>query len=142
MFSLLFEALLVYNFFFLFLFLQYVIHISKTSYDLFFTKFSFSTVIYLKLMFNLNDKITKLALFVIFFRYMDRYRDPKQIAKEYLLKKLKNSHPFKDPKPSLKYPNAVPVYHDLNERLHGGIPSWLKREKIKERLGHGRINDY
>ncbi|XP_046676936.1 39S ribosomal protein L38, mitochondrial-like [Homalodisca vitripennis] len=74
--------------------------------------------------------------------YMDRYRDAKQIAKEYLLKKLKNSHPFKDPKPSLKYPNAVPVYHDLNERLHGGIPSWLKREKIKERLGHGRINDY
>uniref|UniRef100_A0A1B6LT33 Large ribosomal subunit protein mL38 n=1 Tax=Graphocephala atropunctata TaxID=36148 RepID=A0A1B6LT33_9HEMI len=74
--------------------------------------------------------------------YMDRYRDPKQIAKEYLLKKLKNRHPFEDPKAPLKYPNAVPVHHDLDEKLYGKIPSWLRREKLKERLGHGRINDY
>ncbi|CAK9802431.1 39S ribosomal protein L38, mitochondrial [Anthophora plagiata] len=65
--------------------------------------------------------------------YLDRYRDPKEIMKEYLLKKLRNVHPFKKPKPPLKYPNAS----SLDNRL----PSWLKTEMVKERLGFGRIND-
>lgn len=73
---------------------------------------------------------------------MDRYRDPKQIAKEYLLKKLKKRHPFEKPKAPLRFPNAIPIKHDLDEKLHGRIPSWLKREKLKERLGYGRVNDY
>ncbi|XP_054275521.1 39S ribosomal protein L38, mitochondrial [Macrosteles quadrilineatus] len=74
--------------------------------------------------------------------YMDRYRDPKQIAKEFLMRKLEKRNPFERPKPPLKYPNAVRVYHDLNERIYGKIPSWLKREKLKSRLGFGRINEY
>lgn len=73
---------------------------------------------------------------------MDRYRDEKQIAKEYLLKKLKKRHPFEKPPPSFKYPNIFRVEHDLDEKRFGRIPSWLKREKLKERLGYGRINDY
>lgn len=67
--------------------------------------------------------------------YMDRYRDPKQIAKEFLLRKLKKEHPFKFPDPPLKYPNA----HRFDERYK---PSWLKTEIRKERLGWGRIKEY
>ncbi|GJQ84260.1 putative DNA helicase [Trypoxylus dichotomus] len=58
--------------------------------------------------------------------YMDKYRDPKQINKEYLVKKLKIVHPFKAPPPPLKYPNA----HYIN----GYVPSWLKLEIKKERM--------
>lgn len=65
--------------------------------------------------------------------YMDKYRDPKQINKEFLLKKLKNVHPFKAPPPPLKYPNA----HYIN----GYVPSWLKLEIRKERMKWGRINE-
>ncbi|KAI4498028.1 hypothetical protein M0802_006852 [Mischocyttarus mexicanus] len=65
--------------------------------------------------------------------YLDRYRDQKEINKEFLLKKLKNVHPFRKPEPPLKYPNAHP--------LHKSIPSWLKVEMKKERLGYGRINN-
>ncbi|KAI4471810.1 phosphatidylethanolamine-binding protein [Holotrichia oblita] len=65
--------------------------------------------------------------------YMDKYRDPKQINKEFLVKKLKNVHPFKAPPPPLKYPNA----HYIN----GYVPSWLKLEIKKERLKWGRINE-
>ncbi|XP_012266236.2 39S ribosomal protein L38, mitochondrial [Athalia rosae] len=65
--------------------------------------------------------------------YMDKYRDPKQINKEYFLKKLKTVHPFKTPEPSLRFPNAQ--YIDQN------VPSWLKTEIIKNRLKWGRINE-
>lgn len=65
---------------------------------------------------------------------MDRYRDPKQIAKEYLLKKLSKSHPFKYPPPPLKYPAAQP--------LPSNVPSWLRNEMRKERTGWGRAKDY
>ncbi|XP_020297056.1 39S ribosomal protein L38, mitochondrial isoform X1 [Pseudomyrmex gracilis] len=68
-----------------------------------------------------------------FNKYLDRYRDPKQINKEFLLKKLKKTHPFNGPEPSLKYPMA--------HRLPWDMPSWLKFETIKERLRYGRIND-
>ncbi|CAH1962087.1 unnamed protein product [Acanthoscelides obtectus] len=65
--------------------------------------------------------------------YMDKYRDPKQINKEFLMRKMKHVHPFKEPPPPLPYPNAQ--YFD------GYIPSWLKLEKRKSRLRWGRIND-
>jgi large subunit ribosomal protein L38 len=65
--------------------------------------------------------------------YMDKYRDPKQINKEFLMRKLKNVHPFKAPAPPLPFPNAV--------RFEGYVPSWLILEKRKSRLRWGRIND-
>ncbi|CAH0406959.1 unnamed protein product [Chilo suppressalis] len=65
--------------------------------------------------------------------YMDKYRDPKQINKEYLIRKLKNEDPFKKPAPPLKFPNA--------HAFPKGMPSWLKLHERKIRLGWGRVND-
>ena len=65
---------------------------------------------------------------------MDKYRDPKQINKEYLLKKLKKVHPFKTPDPPPMFPNAIPICNKT-------VPSWLRVEMKKERLGWGRINE-
>uniref|UniRef100_A0A336MQ47 Large ribosomal subunit protein mL38 n=1 Tax=Culicoides sonorensis TaxID=179676 RepID=A0A336MQ47_CULSO len=64
--------------------------------------------------------------------YMDRYRDPKQVNKEYLQRKLADVHPFKDPKPPLKFPNAHPIR---------GVPSWLRVEIEKRRLNKGKIRE-
>lgn len=69
------------------------------------------------------------------FSYMDRYRDPKQVAKELLLKKLKTHHPFKRPDPPLKYPAA-----HIEIEYPGYLPSWKEVEIKKERLGWGIIN--
>ncbi|CAH2242202.1 jg14997 [Pararge aegeria aegeria] len=65
--------------------------------------------------------------------YMDKYRDPKQINKEYLLRKLKNEDPFKTPPPPLKFPNA--------QYLPRNMPSWLKLHEKKIRNHWGRVND-
>lgn len=65
--------------------------------------------------------------------YMDKYRDPKQINKEFLMRKLEHVHPFKPPPKPFPYPNAV--------FFEGYVPSWLKVEKTKSRLRWGRIND-
>lgn len=65
--------------------------------------------------------------------YMDKYRDPKQINKEYLLRKLKNEDPFKTPPPPFKFPNA--------QYLPTNMPSWLKLHEKKIRLRWGRVND-
>nr|XP_026484649.1 39S ribosomal protein L38, mitochondrial [Vanessa tameamea]XP_026484658.1 39S ribosomal protein L38, mitochondrial [Vanessa tameamea] len=65
--------------------------------------------------------------------YMDKYRDPKQINKEYLLRKLKTEDPFKAPAPPLRFPNAHPLPRNM--------PSWLKVHEKKIRLGWGRVND-
>lgn len=65
--------------------------------------------------------------------YLDKYRDPKEITKEFLLRKLKKTHPFKGPEPKQLFPLAYPTPHDM--------PSWLKFEIIKKRLGYGRVND-
>ncbi|XP_060520257.1 large ribosomal subunit protein mL38 [Cylas formicarius] len=65
--------------------------------------------------------------------YMDKYRDPKQINKEFLVRKLEKVHPFKKTPPPLPYPNA--------QYFEGYIPSWLKLEIKKSRLKWGRIND-
>jgi large subunit ribosomal protein L38 len=64
--------------------------------------------------------------------YMDKYRDPKQVHKEYLEKKLAKTHPFDGPGKPLRFPNAHPIK---------GVPSWLKTEIKKDRLRWGRIND-
>lgn len=66
--------------------------------------------------------------------YMDKYRDPQQVTKEYLMKKLKKVHPFKKPDPPPMFPNAFRIE---NRR----VPSWLRVEMKKDRLGWGRIND-
>lgn len=65
--------------------------------------------------------------------YMDRYKDPRDVMKQFLLRKLRTVHPFVKPKPPLKYPNACPI--------DGTLASWLKLEIQKERLGWGRVND-
>ncbi|KYN39760.1 39S ribosomal protein L38, mitochondrial [Trachymyrmex septentrionalis] len=65
--------------------------------------------------------------------YLDKYRDPKQIKKEFLLRKLKKVHPFDGPEP----PRRFPLVHSDGKY----IPSWLKFEIIKKRLGYGHIND-
>lgn len=71
-----------------------------------------------------------------FRRYLDRYRDPKDISKQVLLKKLKNHHPFIAPEPPLKFPHAHSL-HDCKDK-----PTWLQTEIKKERLGYGRyVND-
>lgn len=65
--------------------------------------------------------------------YLDKYRDQKEIAKEFVDRKLAKTHPFNGPKPKLRWPNA----HSMK-----GEPSWLKFAKVKSRLGMGRIQDY
>ncbi|XP_043287025.1 39S ribosomal protein L38, mitochondrial isoform X2 [Venturia canescens] len=65
--------------------------------------------------------------------YLDKYRDPKEINKEFLLKKMKKIHPFRAPIAPLRFPNAVAHPKDM--------PSWLSLETKKERLGWGRINE-
>jgi len=65
--------------------------------------------------------------------YLDKYRDPKQIRKEFLLRKLKKVHPFDGPEPKRKFP--------LAHYIPRGVPSWLKFEIIKKRLGYGHVND-
>ena len=64
---------------------------------------------------------------------MDKYRDPKQIAKELLIKRLKSVDPFKPKEPELKFPNAVMEPRDM--------PSWAKVELRKQRLKWGRYSD-
>ncbi|XP_012530639.1 39S ribosomal protein L38, mitochondrial [Monomorium pharaonis] len=64
--------------------------------------------------------------------YLDKYRDPKEINKEFLLRKLKKVHPFNGPEPPRKFPLA---------HANDYVPSWLKFEMIKKRLGYGRVNE-
>lgn len=65
--------------------------------------------------------------------YLDKYRDPKDINKEFLERKLKKVHPFKPPPEQVPYPNA--------QYFTGYVPSWLKMVKRLSRMGRGRIND-
>lgn len=65
--------------------------------------------------------------------YMDKYRDPKKVLKEYLERKLAKTHPFEGPEPSLRFPNAHPIDRST--------PSWLVTKIKKDRLKIGRIND-
>jgi len=49
------------------------------------------------------------------------------------LRKLKKIHPFDGPEPPKKFPLA-----HSNEKY---IPSWLKFEIIKKRMGYSHVND-
>ncbi|XP_063705966.1 large ribosomal subunit protein mL38 [Culicoides brevitarsis] len=67
-----------------------------------------------------------------FNEYMDRYRDDKQINKEFLQRKLKEVNPFEAPPPPLRFPHAHPIK---------GVPSWYKTELEKQRMDHPKIKE-
>ena len=72
-------------------------------------------------------------------RYLDLYREKKDIAQEILLKRLKRLDPFSTERSRVPYPHAMPIDHTL--------PSWQRQEIKKERLGWGKYaslyrNDY
>ncbi|KAG8179482.1 hypothetical protein JTE90_027194 [Oedothorax gibbosus] len=65
--------------------------------------------------------------------YLDRYRDPKEIKKEVLLKRLKTIEPFKEEPPMPKYP----VLHKPDNYMF----SWQKHSMKLERLRLGKFRD-
>lgn len=65
---------------------------------------------------------------------MDRYRDPKDISKEYLLKKLKEINPLEPPKEAFQYPKALKL-------RYRNMPSWLKTKELRYQTGLGRVQD-
>ncbi|XP_068209894.1 large ribosomal subunit protein mL38 [Palaemon carinicauda] len=68
-----------------------------------------------------------------FNEYMDRYKHPKELNKEMLLKRLAKLNPLERESPGLPFPAGIPI--DLN------IASWKKREIKRERLGTGKYRD-
>ncbi|KAJ1524752.1 hypothetical protein ONE63_009631 [Megalurothrips usitatus] len=77
---------------------------------------------------------------VAFNVYLDRYRDPCEINKEYIVDRLKTYDPFQKEKKKLKFPAAQKLlWRDLE--LKGKMPTWLQRKKIFDSMGWGRIND-
>lgn len=65
---------------------------------------------------------------------MDRYRDPKDINKEYLLKKLGDIKPFQPYKRPFPYPKAVRV-------KYRNMPSWLKVKERRYDVNVGRVQN-
>ncbi|KAK4286850.1 hypothetical protein Pmani_040062 [Petrolisthes manimaculis] len=65
--------------------------------------------------------------------YLDLHRDPKEIQKELLLKRLNQLNPLEREASVTPYPNAIPIPHHLS--------SWQRREVKKERLGLGKYRD-
>lgn len=84
-----------------------------------------------------------------FNEYMDKHRDPKDIEKEVLIKKLAHTHPFfGDTEAFIRYPEAheadllevlpAPVgQKPLNPRQSYKIPSWRRNAIMKEKAKHG-----
>lgn len=66
--------------------------------------------------------------------YLDKYRDKKDIAKDFLLKKLADLNPFETPQQPFPYPN---IYRVDRKKT----PSWLLTEQRRVKLGLGRINN-
>lgn len=64
--------------------------------------------------------------------YLDRYRDPKDVNKDFVVRRLKATDPFEGPAPPLKYPNA----HETTN-----MPQWQITEEKKYRLYQGRVNE-
>lgn len=64
--------------------------------------------------------------------YLDRYADPKDVNKRFVVEKLSKTHPFNGPEPKLRFPNA----HDMRH-----LPSWIQTEIRKKNLGLGRIKE-
>lgn len=65
--------------------------------------------------------------------YLDQYRDPKDIKKEILLKRLKTINPFEEEQPMPKYPC---LYYP-----EGRVFSWQKDDIVKEQLRLGKFRD-
>lgn len=65
--------------------------------------------------------------------YLDQYRDPKDIKKEILLKRLQTVHPFEKEPPMPKYPCL--------RYPEGRIFSWQKDDVVKEQLRLGKFRD-
>ena len=83
-----------------------------------------------------------------FNRFLDRYRDPKEIQEEILKKRLKTLDPFKgDLDREIKYPNAHAPHAESREakgRPHETLelgPMWRLREIEQERLRSGLYKD-
>lgn len=80
-----------------------------------------------------------------FNEFMDRYRDPKELEKEVLLKKLKHTHPFEgDTEEYIKYPLAherelkdplpAPMgQKEFNRKQSYKIASWRRYQILRER---------
>lgn len=68
-----------------------------------------------------------------FDRYLDKYRDIKDIRKEVLLKRLKTLNPFEEEPPMSKYPN---IYKNPPKMF-----SWQKANLWKERNRIGKFRD-
>ncbi|KAK3918825.1 39S ribosomal protein L38, mitochondrial [Frankliniella fusca] len=66
--------------------------------------------------------------------YLDRYRDPRELNKEYMLTRLKTTDPFQKEKKKLQYPL-------VHLHLDRSIPSWLRRRKGWELMGWGQVNE-
>lgn len=62
--------------------------------------------------------------------YMDKYKDPKDLQKELLIEKLKETHPFKPPPPPPKYP--------LAHKVPKSNPSWLNDDIKRRRVREGK----
>nr|XP_027228607.1 39S ribosomal protein L38, mitochondrial-like [Penaeus vannamei] len=68
-----------------------------------------------------------------FDRYLDMHRDPKQINKEILLKRLNRINPLEREPPVHPFPAALPIDTELT--------SWEKKEIKRERIGAGKYYD-
>ncbi|GAB1602361.1 39S ribosomal protein L38, mitochondrial-like isoform X1 [Argonauta hians] len=68
-----------------------------------------------------------------FNKFLDNYRDSKEIQEEVLKKKLKDSSPFKPPSPRPEYPNIQP--------LSPGLPKWYRTKISDMRLGKKQWED-
>ena len=68
-----------------------------------------------------------------FHRYLDKYRDVKELNEEVLKEKLKNADPFKPRQPPPKYPNAFRISED--------VPTWRKLRLEEQRLRKNRWKD-
>jgi len=84
-----------------------------------------------------------------FNEFLDRHRDPKDIEKQILIKKLKHTHPYEgDTEAHIKYPEAhmedlLEVFPEpvgqkpLQWQQSYKIPSWRRAEIMRERSKHG-----
>ena len=66
---------------------------------------------------------TYIFLFYFFYRYLDRYRDVKDLNEEVLKDKLKDINPLEPPPEKQKYPLLNLIRYN---QLEGIKPSWLK----------------
>ncbi|KAE8750869.1 hypothetical protein FOCC_FOCC002297 [Frankliniella occidentalis] len=66
--------------------------------------------------------------------YLDRYRDPCEINKEFIVDRLKTTNPFQKEKKKLKYPL-------VHLHLDRSIPSWIRRRRGWAEMGWGMVNE-